>query len=181
MWHGRGVARPEELPLTEWVVLALLDEAPRHGFALARELQASAPVGQVWTVSRPLTYRAVDRLLEKGLIERVRHERSDEGGPNRTIMRPTATGRRRVRAWRLRPVSHLRDLRSEFLVKLVLLDRVGADRRPLVEAQLDVFAPVFDQLAGRRRSPARTDDAVALWRAETAHAARRFLEALLAT
>jgi DNA-binding PadR family transcriptional regulator len=107
-----------ELPLTEWVVLALLDEAPRHGFAVARELTPEAPLGRVWTVSRPLTYRAVDQLLAKGMAEAAHSEPSDEGGPNRTIMRPTAAGRRAVRKWRVAPVEHLREMRSAFLVKL---------------------------------------------------------------
>ena len=157
-----------DLPLTEWVVLALLDEAPRHGFAVARELQPAAAIGQVWTVSRPLTYRAVDQLLAKGLVEAARHEPSDDGGPNRTVLRPTRRGRRLVRKWRSAPVEHLRELRNVFLVKLLLLDRVGADRRPLVEAQLETFAPLFTAVGRKRPSTDSAQGAVALWRAETA-------------
>ena len=163
-----------ELPLTEWVVLALLDEAPRHGFAVARELAPEAPLGRVWTVSRPLTYRAVDQLLAKGMAEAAHSEPSDEGGPNRTIMRPTAAGRRAVRKWRVAPVEHLREMRSAFLVKLLLLERAGADRRPLVDAQLKAFGPRFESVSHTRRPK----DPVARWRYESTQATRRFLEAL---
>jgi PadR family transcriptional regulator AphA len=160
----------DDLPLTEWIVLALLDEAPRHGFAVARELQADAEIGRVWTVSRPLTYRAVDQLLVKGMAEAARNEPSDEGGPNRTVMHPTAKGRRAVRKWRVAPVEHLREMRSAFLVKLLLLERAGVDRRPLVDAQLGLFEPRF--------GGSRPTDPVERWRYESAQAARRFLEAL---
>ena len=163
-----------ELPLTEWVVLALLDEAPRHGFAVARELTPEAPLGRVWTVSRPLTYRAVDQLLVKGMAEATHSEPSDEGGPNRTVMRPTSAGRRVVRKWRVAPVEHLREMRSAFLVKLLLLERAGVDPRPLVEAQLVAFGPRFERVAHARRP----QDPVARWRYETAQATRRFLEGL---
>jgi DNA-binding PadR family transcriptional regulator len=173
------VAPGIELPLTEWVVLALLDEAPRHGFALARELQPPAPVGRVWTVSRPLTYRAVDQLVVKGMAHPSREEES-EGGPKRTILTPTTNGRRRVRRWRLAPVAHLRDVRSELLAKLVLLERAGVDRAPLVDAQLEAFAPIFAALTEGPPSAATADGAVALWRYETAQATRRLLQALQA-
>jgi DNA-binding PadR family transcriptional regulator len=178
MWHRRAVAPPIELPLTEWVVLALLDEGPRHGFALARELQPSAPIGRVWTVSRPLTYRAVDQLVAKGLAQAVREEPSDDG-PKRTILVPTRRGRAAVRRWRTRPVAHLRDIRSELLVKLVLLERAGGDRRALVEAQLAALSPRLGELGPDPPSAATAEGAIDRWRYETACATHRLLTALL--
>jgi PadR family transcriptional regulator AphA len=173
-----GPASPVELPLAEWVVLALLDEAPRHGFALARELQPPSPIGRVWTVSRPLTYRAVDQLVNKELASPARQEASG-GGPTRTILEPTAIGRRAVRAWRTAPVAHLRDVRSELLVKLLLLERAGVDRRPLIEAQREAFAPMFAALATATPSADTAEGAVELWRHESARATQRLLAALL--
>ncbi|MFV0259098.1 MAG: PadR family transcriptional regulator, partial [Acidimicrobiales bacterium] len=58
-----------ELSLTEWVVLAVLAEAPTHGFAVAKELRPGTDLGRVITVHRPLVYRALDRLVAAGLIE----------------------------------------------------------------------------------------------------------------
>ena len=45
------------LSLTDWVVLGVLTEEPRHGFAVAKELARDAELGQLWTVRRPLVYR----------------------------------------------------------------------------------------------------------------------------
>jgi PadR family transcriptional regulator AphA len=177
VWHRLGVANPVDLPLTEWVVLALLDEEPRHGFALARELEPTAPIGRVWTVSRSLTYRAVDQLLAKAMVVAAREERTG-GGPKRTVLEPTPAGRRAVRAWRTAPVEHLRDVRSEFLVKLLLLERAGVDRAGLVAAQRRAFAPLFAAMADETPPPATAEAAVALWRHETAEATRRLLAAL---
>jgi PadR family transcriptional regulator AphA len=178
VWHRLAVAPRIELPLTEWVVLSLLDEEPRHGFALARELQPPAPVGRVWTVSRPLTYRAVDQLVAKGMAQAAREEASDDG-PKRTILVPTRRGREAVRRWRTRPVAHLRDVRSELLVKLLLLERVGGDRRPLVEAQLVVLGPRFEELGAEPPAVDTAEGAIDRWRYEAAGATRRLLVALL--
>jgi DNA-binding PadR family transcriptional regulator len=166
-----------ELPLTEWVVLALVDEEPRHGFAVARELGPGAPVGRVWTVSRSLSYRAVDQLLAKAMIAPAREERSGTG-PTRTILAPTAAGRRAVRRWLVEPVEHFRDVRSELLVKLVLLERAGRDRAALVDAQLAAFAPRFASLGSRPPDASDAEGAVDRWRWESAAAVRRLLQSL---
>ena len=65
-WKGRAGACPDTLAisLTDWVVLGVLSEEPRHGFAVAKELGRDAELGQLWTVRRPLVYRAIDHLLE---------------------------------------------------------------------------------------------------------------------
>jgi PadR family transcriptional regulator AphA len=122
-------------------------------------------------VSRPLTYRALTRLEDVGLIESVGQEPGVAGG-DRTIYRPTRAGRARLRRWLLSPVEHVRDVRSELLVKLELGRVLGIDRRPLVVAQREVLAA--------RRPPAgeATDDPVTLWREESVRAVFAFLDRL---
>jgi hypothetical protein len=44
--------------------------------------------------------------------------------------------------WLTRPVEHTRDVRSELLVKLALLDRAGKDPQPLLAAQREQLVPV---------------------------------------
>ena len=44
------------------------------------------------------------------------------------------------------PVGHARDIRSELLVKLALLDRAGADPKGVAAAQHERLAPVADGL-----------------------------------
>lgn len=105
------MAAPDlELSLTEWVVLALLAEAPCHGFAVSKELRPGTDLGRILTVHRPLVYRALDRLVSAGLAE-PHHTEPGDAGPNRTLHRVTGRGAVGVGDWLDRPVGHVRDLR----------------------------------------------------------------------
>jgi hypothetical protein len=73
-------------------------------------------------------------------------------------------------AWLIRPVSHNRDVRSELLVKLALLDRSGADPQPLLDAQRDQLLPVASALQDRLAAAAGFDRTLVLWRCETVSA-----------
>lgn len=164
-----------DLLLGEWACLGLLYEAPAHGFAIAAELRPDADVGRVWSLSRPLTYRAIDQLVERGLVAPVKSERSGSG-PNRTVLAATREGRSRFREWLRSPVLHLRDLRSELLLKLVLAQRCGIDPGSMLVDQRDRL----DEQAATLASTAfthdgRVADVVSLWRYEAACAGLRFL------
>lgn len=161
-----------ELLLGEWASLGILCQGPTHGFAVAGRLKPDGDIGRVWTMSRPLTYRALDQLVVKGCAEAVGEEPGIAGG-NRTILAPTRIGRRRFRDWAVTPVRHLRDLRSELLLKLVLADALGIDAAPLIAAQRSTV----EELAAALGDPAPAD-VVALWRHESAQAAVRFLDRL---
>jgi DNA-binding PadR family transcriptional regulator len=163
-----------ELSLTEWTVLALLAEAPTHGFGIAKELRPGTDLGRIITVHRPLVYRALDRLVAGGLAEPHTTEPGD-AGPNRTVHRATTPGYNAVEQWMDRPVAHIRDLRIEFLAKLRLNQRRARDARHLVAAQRGALADTFDQLTGDE--PA---DVVDRWRRANATAAREFLDQLVA-
>lgn len=160
--------------LTEWAVLGVLATAPAHGFAVARELEGPSPVGRVWTVPRPLVYRAMNRLEDEGLI-RPHATEPGAGGPQRTVFRIDREGRAALDRWLRTPVNHLRDVRSELLLKLVLCHRHEVDPRPLVKNQQKVFRPhlaAFDLPADRPADP------VDRWRHESAQAVARFLQGL---
>ncbi|MFA5885889.1 MAG: PadR family transcriptional regulator [Acidimicrobiia bacterium] len=167
------------LPLTDLVVLGLIAEEPRHGFAAARELAADAALGQVWTVPRPLVYRAIDHLREQGLVEPVRTEAGAKG-PHRTVYRATRPGRARLARWLDQPVAHPRDVRTELLVKFMLLARRDRPLAGLARRQLDQFAPMTDGLDRGAREAAGAERVVARWRAESIGAIRRTLEAIVA-
>jgi DNA-binding PadR family transcriptional regulator len=163
-----------EPSLGEHAVLALLVEEPRHGWALVRELSPSGDIGRIWTLSRPLTYRAIENLTADGLIRATVNEPGE--GARRTILAATPKGRRALDSWLHRPVRHLRDVRNELLLKLVLAQRLGRDTRPLIRAQQEVFEPMIaahDKSAGKARA-----DVVDLWRRESARAIGRFLAQL---
>jgi len=172
--YALAVARPDTA-LAEHVCLAIVAEGATHGWAVARLLAPDAEVGRIWTLSRPLTYRALDQLVSDGLVDR---RGSEPGrGRNRTILAATPLGRRRSRRWLDLPVEHVRDVRTELLVKLELRQRRGLDRGPLLEAQQAAFAPLLERLEDTEGDDG--SDLVALWRRESAETVSRFLAAAL--
>lgn len=170
---------PSSSLLTDWVVLALVAETPRHGFAVAKELAADAALGEVWTVPRPLVYRAIEHLVAAGRIMPVRTEAGTKG-PHRTVYRTTRAGSAQLRRWLDQPVAHPREVRTELLLKLVLRSRRGRPLAPLAKRQLDLFASTTDGLERRAGAAQGAERIVTRWRAESIGAIRRTLEAIIA-
>lgn len=167
------------LSLAECVVLGLVAEGSPHGFAVARVLGPDGEVGRVYSLARPAVYRAMDRLTAVGMIEAM-PEQPGRRGPKRTPMRVTADGRRALEEWLRRPVTHIRDLRTEFLAKLALLERSGADAGDLVDRQITVVTRIVEGLDDQERRAGGFDRTLALWRLRSGQAALRFLEDLAA-
>lgn len=167
----------DELLIGEWACLGIVALGPTHGFAVAADLRPDGEIGRVWSMSRPLTYRALDQLLVRGLVAAVDHEPGRAGG-ERTIVAITASGRRRLRRWLQTPVEHLRDLRSELLVKMVLADRAGVDITAMLADQRGIVAGLVEVL---RQQAVESDDLVLAWRLSAAEAALGFLETQIAS
>jgi DNA-binding PadR family transcriptional regulator len=166
-----GRDREEELLLGEWACLGILYQGPTHGFAIAARLKPTGDVGRVWSLSRPLTYRSLAQLGARDLVRAVGEEPGIAGG-NRTILVATRRGRARLRRWLATPVPHLRDLRSELLLKLVLAEQCGIDMAGMLARQRDVIDAISAALA------AGPDDVVTRWRRESSEAAGRFVDAV---
>jgi DNA-binding PadR family transcriptional regulator len=165
------------LSLAEWLVLCLSRDQPVHGFAMARVLGTDGELGQVWRVPKPVVYRALQRLEQLGLVRAAGPEPSSQG-PARSPVQATSEGAALAARWLMRPASHNRDVRSELLVKLALLDRRGEDPRPLLDAQREQLVPVAAALADRLAAASGFDRTLVLWRCETMSATIRFLDAL---
>jgi len=161
------------MPLADGVCLCLINEAdddhPIHGWHLVRLLAPGGDIGRIWSLSRALTYRSVDRLIDRGFVIR-----DDHGDDRRRHLHPTAAGRRHARAWLDAPVQHVRDLRTGFLVAVELRRRRGLDIGGYAARQLEVLSPALDVLI---HGIAAEDDVdpVARWRHHSAGAARAFL------
>jgi PadR family transcriptional regulator AphA len=164
-----------DLSLTEWTVLGVVAEAPTHGWSVVQELAPEGALVRVWTVSRPLVYRALATLTAAGLIEEC-GEVEGARGPRRTIVRATRSGRAALRRWLDEPVDHVREVRSALLVKLALRERAGRDSAALIDRQLARLEPVFAAVT-RRDSNRGFDGVLGTWRREQALAVRRFLRA----
>jgi PadR family transcriptional regulator AphA len=171
-----GVGRTsDQLLLGEWACLGILYPAPTHGFAIAARLKPDADVGRVWSLSRALTYRSIDQLTRRGHIEAVGEEPGIAGG-NRTILATTRTGRAQLRTWLATPVTHLRDLRSELLLKLIIAEICAVDVSVMLDRQRGQIRRLSETLDAQLA--AQPGDVVALWRSEAAGAALRFLDRL---
>ena len=163
-----------DLLLGEWACLGIVAQEPTHGFAVAARLKIDGDIGRIWSLTRPLTYRALDRLTSIGYVEPVREEQGVAGG-NRTIIRITRSWRTQLSRWLGTPTTHLRDVRSEFLLKLTLAEMLGFEVRPLIREQKKIVDRI---LKGLISEGSATTDHVTAWRIETAEAARRFLDQL---
>ena len=167
----------QDLLLGEWACLGIIYPTPTHGFAIAARLKPSGDVGRVWSLSRPLTYRSLDQLSTRGYIHALGEEPGIAGG-NRTILAATRTGRAQLRKWLSTPVAHLRDLRSELLLKLIIADICEIDIVPMLERQRSHIQELAGVLRNQTANRGQQVDVVALWRSESSEAALRFLERL---
>jgi DNA-binding PadR family transcriptional regulator len=163
-----------DLLLGEWACLGIVYPAPTHGFAIAARLKPDGDVGRVWTISRPLTYRCLEQLAGRRYIHALGEERGIAGG-NRTILAATRSGRAQLRTWLHTPVEHLRDLRSELLLKLIIADLCEIDVRRMLEQQQTVIEQRVGAIADAVDERSRAD-VVDLWRIESSRAALRFVE-----
>jgi molybdate transport system regulatory protein len=85
----------------------------------------------------------------------------------------TASGERSAKQWLASPVQNLRDLRSEFLVKILLLQVLQQSSKQLIKNQRNTLKARVQTLI-TDTSPAP----VSIWRREQARAALRFLDEL---
>src|SRR5258706_8288863 len=176
--HFNGHGRPLTQPL---VTVRLLHSGrafviPRpYSFraigrgALATLLGSDGDLGRVWRIPKPVIYRALQRLEVLGLVKTAEQQASSQG-PVRSLVDATPAGRTAASAWLTRPASHNRDVRSELLVKLALLDRAGADPQPLLEAQREQLIPVVEGLHDRLEAAAGSGRKLWAWAYETASA-----------
>jgi PadR family transcriptional regulator AphA len=174
-------AGEHSLSLAEWLVLCLVREDPTYGLVIAQLLDRNGSLGHIWSLPKGTVYFALQRLELLGLIRAAGKERTSQG-PARSRLAATPAGRAAARAWLSTPVEHLRDVRSELMIKLALLDRTGSesDSRALVRAQLAQLLPVAAALDDQLRATTGFEHTLVLWRHGAMTATMGFLRALTA-
>jgi DNA-binding PadR family transcriptional regulator len=176
---GGRSAGGHRLSLAEWLVLCLVREEPTYGLVLAGLLDRNGSLGQIWSVQKGTVYVALQRLERLGLI-RIAGEQRTSQGPARSLLEATPAGRAAARAWLRTPVEDARDVRSELMVKLALLDRTGSDSRALARAQLARLLPVAAAIDDQLRAVTGFERTLLLWRHKSLTATMRFLESMTA-
>jgi DNA-binding PadR family transcriptional regulator len=166
--------KPPPLPLGAWAIVALLCEEDAHGWRLVRALAPGGEIGQVWSIRRALVYRTIEQVSDAGLAERAGVEPGSRGSP-RTLLRPTRSGRQAVARWLAEPVEHVRDLRSELLLKLLFTERSDGDATPLLRAQRALLTEAVAALDAGVGDGHPFDATLRAFRSETASAGLRFV------
>jgi PadR family transcriptional regulator AphA len=161
----------QDAQLARNVVLALVVHTPRHGWAIHEELSPTGDIGRAWTLSRQLVYRAIDTLVEDGLVKRATPK--DGGGGDKVIISPTAAGKRMALQWLDSPVTHLRDVRTELVLKVMLREKMGLPLASFLTAQHEIFDPLIASI-----NKDASGAPVNLWRKESANAVKRYLSRL---
>jgi DNA-binding PadR family transcriptional regulator len=164
------------MSLPEWLVLAVLAQRSMHGFAVAQLTAHDGELGRIWQIPKAVIYRAIGRLLDAGLIA---PEGTEPGlGPQRTVYTVTPRGRDEARRWLHTPVEHVREIRSQLLLKLALLDRAGDDPADLLRSQRAVLEPIAEAIEAQRAECGGFDATLLAWRRATALAALDFLDTI---
>ena len=161
----------QDAQLARNVVLALVVHTPRHGWAIHEELAPTGEIGRAWTLSRQLVYRAIDTLVEDGLVKRATPK--DGGGADKVIISAIALGKRAATKWLDTPVTHLRDVRTELVVKIMLREKFGLVLASFIDSQRRVFDPLIAAI-----NADTSDSPVNVWRKESANAVARYLTQL---
>ena len=161
----------QDAQLARNVVLALVVHTPRHGWAIHEELSPTGDIGRAWTLSRQLVYRAIDTLVEDGLVKRATPK--DGGGGDKVIISPTAAGKRTAMLWLDSPVTHLRDVRTELVLKVMLREKMKMPLDSFLSLQHEVFDPLIASI-----NKDSSSSPVNLWRKESANAVKRYLSRL---
>lgn len=164
-----------EPSVLDQIVLAIIGEKPRHGFAVSKELERDPSLSAVIRIRRPLVYRSINCLLDANLIRETKTEPGDQGS-QRVIYATTATGKSTTSTWFNDTVDHPRDARIELLAKFVLRSRRNLKNQQLAKRQKKLFERQATKLQASANSA--TDDVrlVALWRVENINAMIRLLD-----
>ena len=164
-----------EPSVLDQIVLAIIGEKPRHGFAVSKELERDPSLSAVIRIRRPLVYRSINCLLDAKLIRETKTEPGDQGS-QRVIYATTATGKSTTSTWFNDTVDHPRDARIELLAKFVLRSRRNLKNQQLAKRQKKLFERQAAKLQTSANSA--TDDVrlVALWRVENINAMIRLLD-----
>jgi DNA-binding PadR family transcriptional regulator len=170
------VAAPTvDLSFTEWSVLGFIAEGDTYGFSVAKLFAPDGEAGKVWTVARPLVYRAIDTLGEKGFLRSV-GTAPGVGGPRRTLIKATPSGARAVAQWIDMPIEHVRDARSQLLMKLLLIARRGGSTEAFARRQQRAISGMKSGLERQLVGAKGFDVVLVKWRLYSVEALDHFLE-----
>ncbi len=119
----------------EYILLGLLREDPRHGYALFQTLTRDPALSRIWHVKRSKVYYLLESLADRDLISfQVEHHAHQ---PDRKVFLVTDEGEKEFISWMMTPVASGRHVRIGFLSRLNFALREGKDHAlQLIDDQL---------------------------------------------
>lgn len=114
----------------EILLLALLAEAPAHGYELKR--RAASALGDTVAVNNNVLYPTLRRFEEAGAVSK--RAEAQEGRPPRHVYTLTATGRELLRDQLSELPEQLADSETEFAVRVAFFDLLDPGERHAVLA-----------------------------------------------
>jgi len=150
----------------EYAVLGLLSLRPMHGYDMARHF-ATGELAEVCPLEQPSLYTYIRNVEARGLVA-WREERVG-ARPPRKLLDLTPAGHEALESWLRAPVTRLREVRMDFLLKLYFLRQSDlAGEAALLDAQITACEGYLAEIehrepandfqalvAGSRRSAAR--------------------------
>jgi DNA-binding PadR family transcriptional regulator len=158
--------RRRRLSVADLVVLSLIAEGPRHGYAVYAELRRRN-VEEWASVSRAQIYYSLDKLAAEGHIMTA-HDAAAALGPERAVFRLAATGKRALRnalgeiswATRTEPAPFLTWALLAWYATPEARSAIIAERRRFLDARIAQERETIDAI--RRDDPHATTPIVVL-------------------
>lgn len=120
----------------EYAVLGMVRRKPTYGYVLKQQFASRRGLGRVCPIEPAMVYAILKSLSG---LELVDGEWDNSTYPPKAVYSATEAGDVEFERWLLRPVSRMRDVRLDFLIKMhFLLEEDPMQAQRLMEQQIDV-------------------------------------------
>lgn len=140
---------PAGLTPAEHAMLGLVFLSPRHGYEIAEHFGPDGDLGMVCRLPMSLLYAQLKRLEHLGYIGGTTELQNNR--PPRRVYHVTPAGEAEFWQWLDQPVSRIRDIRIDFLLKLFFSSRIPAhDTDALLRRQVTACYEYLQTLEERQ-------------------------------
>jgi DNA-binding PadR family transcriptional regulator len=135
-------------PPTEYILLGVLMQGPRHGYEIMRFLDSALKAA--WRVSSSQLYNLMKRMEKEKLLESSIEPQATR--PSKRVFKITEKGKGAFLDWLSSPTDHVRDFRLEFIGKLFFYHKLSLKgAMELTEAQIQVLHGVQQRLSKEKK------------------------------
>ena len=127
--------RGHQIGPADYAILGCLAVAPRHGYELAGYFAPGGELAPICTLGLSHLYALLHALADLGYVHA--EQSAISGGPPRKVFRLTEAGVAAFQVWVDRPVQRIRQVRTDFLLKLYFSQQLpGHDTAALLDRQI---------------------------------------------